>query len=73
MKFLSEFRDPALARKLVSHIEKTSTKEARLMEFLRYSYHGYLQVRHPAVITSKCQNGFWARMPGLRYLGQGYR
>lgn len=33
MKFLSEFRDPALARKLVSHIEKTSTKEARLMEF----------------------------------------
>lgn len=33
MKFISEFRDPELARKLVSRLEKSSTRQTRVMEF----------------------------------------
>ncbi len=33
MKYIDEFRDPALARKLLAHIEARSTRPARLMEF----------------------------------------
>ena len=33
MRFLDEFRDPALARKLVERIKSSSTRRVRLMEF----------------------------------------
>jgi hydrogenase expression/formation protein HypD len=33
VKYIDEFRDPALARKLLAHVERRSTRSARLMEF----------------------------------------
>ncbi|MBM3173991.1 MAG: hydrogenase formation protein HypD, partial [Chloroflexi bacterium] len=33
MKFIDEYRDPALAEKLVKRIERLSTRHVRLMEF----------------------------------------
>ncbi len=33
MKYIDEFRDPALARRLLAHIERRSTRSLRLMEF----------------------------------------
>lgn len=33
MKYIDEFRDPALARKLLNHIEQRSRRSIRLMEF----------------------------------------
>ena len=33
MKYIDEFRDPVLARKLLTHIESRSTRPVRLMEF----------------------------------------
>ncbi|MGD9315988.1 MAG: hydrogenase formation protein HypD [Anaerolineae bacterium] len=33
MKYVDEFRDPGLARKLLAHIENRSTRTVRLMEF----------------------------------------
>jgi hydrogenase expression/formation protein HypD len=43
MKYMDEFRDPALARRLLAHIEARSTQPVRLMEFCGGHTHAILR------------------------------
>jgi hydrogenase expression/formation protein HypD len=55
MKYIDEFRDPTLARKLLARIEKRSTKTVRLMEFCGGHTHAIMRYGLRALLPDRVE------------------